>query len=59
MAVDTLVEHTEPIGENNGELRNDEHTDHPISVTTRGTIVETTLDSEREKCDDIDRIYVT
>ena len=57
VAVDTLVEHTEFIGEYNEELGRGKCTSHPISVTIRETVVEAMLDAEHYDCDNINRIY--
>ena len=59
VAVDTLVEHTKPIGEHSEEFRNNKRTSHPISVAIGKTVVKVALDTKCDKGDNIDRIYVT
>lgn len=54
VALDTLVEHTKPIGEYYGGLRCDKRTSHPIRMPVCETIVKPVLDAEHDEGDDVD-----
>jgi hypothetical protein len=56
VAVDTLVEHTESIGEHGKELGCGKRTSHPISVAVSETVVKAVLNAEHDNRDNINAI---
>jgi len=56
VALDTLVEHTKPIGEYCEEPRCEKRTSHPIRMSVCEAIAKPVLDAVHAKCNYIDQI---
>lgn len=57
VALDTIVEQAESVGERGEELKYDVHTCHPVSLAIRKAVAEPVFDTKHDKGRDVDQVY--